>query len=143
MSPVQNFLNFSKHFKSCPLLFSEQACARLRDTGRPAIGGRSRLRCSADVHCRISPPAAGVHVVPTTHAWASVTRESNLFYNSCSSPSCSTGWRGVEAIVSGPARDDHPGQPERLDRGGDLPFGGDVEVRGALVHEQQAVEHAC
>jgi hypothetical protein len=31
--------------------------------------------------------------------------------------------------------DDHARQPKRLDRGGDLALGGDVEVRGALVHE--------
>jgi hypothetical protein len=32
-----------------------------------------------------------------------------------------------------PVRDDHARQPERLDRGGDLSLGGDVEMRDALV----------
>jgi hypothetical protein len=60
-----------------------------------------------------------------------------LSCSSCNSPSCSTSQRGAVAIVSARCAI-IPRQSQRLHRGGDLALGGDVEVRRALVNEQEA-----
>jgi hypothetical protein len=57
---------------------------------------------------------------------------------SCNSPSFSTSRRGAEAIVSGRCAMMTRVSPSALTAAVTLALGGDVEVRRAFVHEQEA-----